>query len=373
MTAGVSIMVKMQLRYIVEDVDRHGNVRVYFRRPNWPKVRMTGPIGSAEFLSEYNKLVALETPPQQPASGPARSKVGTLRWLIECYFAAPEFRLELAPRTQYVRRNLLEHCCQERIAPGVPEMFADMPVNRISPKSIRVLRDRKAATPGAANERLKAMRQLLKWALETGMSGLAANHALLVPYMRTDGDGWHSWTVDEVEQYEARHPIGTKARMALDLLLYTGVRRSDVILLGRQHVRDHVLRFTATKGRRRNPVHMELPVLPVLELSISATTERGDLTFLITKWGKPHSHGGFGNWFRRRCEEAGLPANCSAHGLRKAGAVRAAENGATANELMAIFGWATIREAERYTKAADRRRLARGGMAHLSRPERTGT
>ena len=45
------------------------------------------------------------------------------------------------------------------------------------------------------------------------------------------------------------------------------------------------------------------------------------------------------------------------HGLRKAGASIAAENGAAEHQLMAIFGWATSKEAERYTKAA-RKKIA---------------
>jgi len=90
------------------------------------------------------------------------------------------------------------------------------------------------------------------------------------------------------------------------------------------------------------------------------------MTFLVTKFGKPFTAPGFGNWFRRRCDEAGLP-HCSAHGLRKAGASIAAENGATENQLMAIFGWETTKEAARYTKAARQKKMARDAMPKLLR------
>jgi integrase len=171
--------------------------------------------------------------------------------------------------------------------------------------------------------------------------------------------------VEEVEQYEKRHPVGTTARLALALLLYTGQRRSDVVLFGKQHVRNGWLRFTQQKNRNRNPITLELPVLPALQ-EIIAASRTGDLTFLATEHGQPFTANGFGNKMRQWCDEAGLP-ECTAHGLRKVGAVIAAENGATAHQLMSIFGWLTLKEAERYTRAAGQKRLAAGAMPLLER------
>jgi hypothetical protein len=108
-------------------------------------------------------------------------------------------------------------------------------------------------------------------------------------------------------------------------------------------------------------------MLPVLQ-SILDASPTGDLTYLITEQGKPFTAPGFGGWFRQQCDEAGLP-HCSAHGLRKAGASIAAENGASPHQLMAIFGWLTLKEAERYTQAARRKRMARDGMGFLVRRE----
>jgi integrase len=155
----------------------------------------------------------------------------------------------------------------------------------------------------------------------------------------------------EVEEYENHHRIGSTARLALALLLYTGQRRSDVVLFGRQHVRHGSLRFTQQKNRNRKPITLELPILPVLQTIIDAT-KTGDLTFLVNDYGQPFTGNGFGNKMRQWCNEAGLP-HCTSHGLRKTGAVIEAENGATAHELMSIFGWLTLKEAERHTRAAE--------------------
>lgn len=159
---------------------------------------------------------------------------------------------------------------------------------------------------------------------------------------------------------------GTTARLALALLLYTGQRRSDVPRLGRQHVtKKNWLRFTQFKNRNRNPTTLEIPIIPALQQELAAAPA-GDLTFLVTAHGRPFSIAGFGNKMRQWCDEAGLP-HCSAHGLRKAGAVRAAENGATAHQLQAIFGWKTLSEAQRYTQAAEQKRLPGDAMGLLAR------
>jgi integrase len=83
----------------------------------------------------------------------------------------------------------------------------------------------------------------------------------------------------------------------------------------------------------------------------------------VNEFGRAFTDAGFGNKFRQWCDEAGLD-HCSAHGLRKAGATIAAENGASSRQLMAIFGWDSIKMAEHYSRAADQERLAESAM-HL--------
>ena len=123
------------------------------------------------------------------------------------------------------------------------------------------------------------------------------------------------------------------------------------------------------KGRNSSPVDLTIPILPGLE-EIVAKSPCGDLTFLVTAFGKGFTHAGFSNWFRDRCNEAGL-RHCSAHGVRKAGATIAAGQGATSRQLMAIFGWKKIAWAEIYTKAAEQKRMAGQGMNALIMPGQT--
>src|SRR5262249_39641163 len=150
--------------------------------------------------------------------------------------------------------------------------------------------------------------------IEEEVGNLSANPARDVARLRPKRlGGHHSWTPEEVNQFEQRHPLGTKAHLALSLLIYTGVRRSDVVALGRQHVRAGWLKFTAHKNRNKKPVTIEIPVLPILA-EIIAASPTGDLNFLETDYGQPFTANGFGGKFKQWCREAGLP-HCSAHGL----------------------------------------------------------
>lgn len=250
----------------------------------------------------------------------------------------------------------------EPVYPGATEIFRDFPLHRLAPKAMRVLRDRKVGKPGAANGRVRALRGNFEWATsdEDGEPILSENPCRGLSYVRTGSGGHHTWTDEEVRRFEDRHPIGSKARLAMALMLYTGFRKSDLVELGRQHIRDGWIRKQQFKGRRRRRVMLEIPVLPELA-KIIAAGPCGEMTLLVTEYGQPFTANGFGNWFRDRCDEADLP-HCTSHGLRKAGATRAAENGATAHQLMAIFSWLSLKEAERYTQAAERRRMAGAAM-----------
>jgi integrase len=146
------------------------------------------------------------------------------------------------------------------------------------------------------------------------------------------------------------------------LLLYTAQRRSDVVKLGRQHIRSGVLHLRQQKTGRS----LEIPVHPALQTILDVTAS-GHLTFLTTQAGKPFTPAGFTNWFRDRCNEAGLPRGTSAHGLRKAACRRLAEAGCSANLIAAVSGHRSLREVQRYTEAADQARMARSAMETITR------
>lgn len=340
------------LKHVIEDMDRHGNVRLYIRRKGQKKIRLKNQPGTMEFLKEYYAALkgeALEEKENRPQI--ERPEKGTLRWLCAQYYQAAEYK-RLSDRTKTVRRGILEKFCKRD---------GKKPYALLEARHVRKRRDEISDTPEAANGMIKALRQLFNFAVEYDLAD--RNVVKDVPYLKSGSEGFHAWTIEEVRKFEERHPVGTKARLALALMLYTGQRRSDIVALGPQHVKDGWLTFTQVKNRSRKPVTLSIPVLPELK-AVMDKTKVGNLAFIVTEFGKPFTSNGFGNWFRKRCDEAKLP-HCTAHGLRKAGAAIAAENGATEKQLMAIFGWSTMKEAARYTKTARQKVLAASGMKLL--------
>jgi integrase/recombinase XerD len=339
---------KIRLRYLSEDIDRYGNVRCYVRLPGRPKVRLRSMPGTEDFMREYHAaLAASETSPRQTRSV-AR---GSFRYVCIAYFGSSAFT-RLDPSTQSWQRRALDRICEQN---------GDKPVAMLQQKHVRKLRDELMDTPGAAKHRLKALRSLFRWAVED-------DHAPHDPTMGVKmiayvTKGFHSWSLDEVHQYEERHPIGTKARLAFAILLYTSWRREDAVRLGPQHVRDGRIKYRQAKNEHRSPIDMDIPLHPDLAAAIAAAPP-SHLTFLVTEYGKPHTANGFGNAFKDWCRQANLP-HCSAHGLRKATAARLAERGATPHEIMAITGHRTLEEVERYTRAARQAGLADSAMAKL--------
>jgi integrase len=330
-------------RYVHSYIDRHGRPRFYFRRKGFNKGPLPGLPWSPEFMATYETAMA-----GQPMHiGSKKVKPGTMRGLAVFYFNSIAFR-SMAPSTQSVYRNIIDRFCEEKGATGVT--YGDMPAAGMRREHIVKLMAARAAKPDSANGLRKVLRAMMKHAVEIEMC--KDDPTRDIKPIKVKSDGFHSWSEAEIEQFEATHPIGTKARLAFALLLYTGQRRSDVVTMGRQHVRDGYIHVRQQKTR----TELDIPIMPELS-AIIADTLKDNLTFLVTQFGKPFTAAGFGNWFRQQCNEAGLP-HCSAHGLRKAASRRLAELGCTVHEIASITGHASLREVQRYTKGADQKRLA---------------
>ena len=208
------------------------------------------------------------------------------------------------------------------------------------------------------------MRGLFRWAVKAQL--VKVNPAIGVENPQTKkGSGFIAWTEDDVAAYEQRWPIGTRQRVWLDVLLYTGLRRGDAVRLGRPHIRDGIATLRTEKSQ--GEVTVTLPILPVLAETL-AVGPSGDLTFIAGARGQPLTKESFGNEFREACRKARVPG--SAHGVRKIAATRAANAGATVAQLEAIFGWSGGRMASHYTKSADRKRLALEAMSKLANEKR---
>ena len=337
-------MSKIRLRYVQAWVDHDGRAHHYFRRHGFPLTRLPGLPGSTEFLAAYQAAFA-STP--EPV-GADRSKAGSVAAAIAGYYASPEFHKNLAPSSQAVRRAVLEAFRRDH---------GDLQIAAMPRKFIAALLD--AMTPTTARNWFKAIRALTDHCIKVGM--LKDDPTLGIRPRPIKGDGFHTWTEDEIAAFEAKHAIGTRERLALALGLYSGQRRGDVIRMGRQHVRGSVLTVT----QQKTGATLAIPVLPELQ-AVLDHAPADQLTFLTTARGKPFDGQGFTMWFAKACAKAGLGAQCTFHGLRKAACRRLAEADCTVHQIAAISGHASLKEVERYTKAADQARLAQAAMARTA-------
>jgi integrase len=322
-------------------VDRSENItRYYVRLPGKPKIRIAGEPGSEEFMVAYRSAIAGETPTMVHRPAPATFAPRTLGRAVLDYYTSGAYEA-LGESRKRSRRLILNK---------IVDASGHEPVRLITKAAIQKGMDRRRTTPAGANEFLKSMRAVFDYLVK--VDELKENPAKLVPYNAISTSGFHTWTIDEVSQFVDHHKPSSKAVLALALLLFTGQRRGDVIKMGPQHVSNGSMRLR----RGKNGLEGTIPILPALQAVIDAT-EIGHLTYLVTAFGKPFSDAGIGNWFRDRCDEAGL-RHCSAHGLRKAGARIAADLGATDEQLMALFGWKCRRQVSTYTRGANQKKLA---------------
>jgi len=332
-------------KHLHKEITRHGAVIWYVRMGKGPRIRLKSSFGSPEFDSEYQ--AALQGKQALPVkSGPGK---GSLAWLITQYRGTAEWT-NYQPSTRKQRENIFLH---------IIDKSGHVDFEKITRKAIADGVNRRKATPAAARNFLKTMRSLFAW----------AKSAQLIETNPTDGveakapktEGFKIWSEQDCEKFEAYWQIGTRERLAYDLLLYTGLRRGDAVRLGKQHVRDGIATIRMEKTNQLVSFRMMPPLLESI-----AASPCGDLSFIAGVHGHPMVKESFGTWFRETCRAAGVSG--SAHGLRKAGATRAAESGATAHELMAMFGWSDLKTAEIYTRRADRIRLSLAGSDKLKFP-----
>lgn len=317
--------------------DRHGKRRVRFRKSGFT-VYLSGTPWSEDFMRQY--AAAFDGVKEQAEVGADRTKPGSFNALCVSYYRSPEFR-DLKPSTQVMRRNIIE---KFRLAHG------DKPMNGLGVAHIKDIIGAKADTPEAANNLLKVLRVILGYAVSVGM--IASNPAAAVKKYRSRSEGFHSWSEDEIAQFEERHEIGSRTRLAFALLLYTAQRRSDVVRMGWQHVQGDTIAVRQDK----TGTALLIPIHPELATAL-ASVPRTNLTFLMTEKGAPFTSAGFGNWFRDQCNLAGL-SHCTAHGLRKAAATRLANAGCSSDQIKAITGHKSLSEVAHYTRAADQQRFA---------------
>ena len=347
-------MIKTTLKGCVYDPDPNGNERYYVRKTGHKKIRIRETFKDSrgqitqEFMNAYFEALEVLSGKRTPAKTP-REK--TFYWLVDQYYRSPKFK-GFDQLTQADKRSVLDRFCQTA---------GDLPFAALRKEDVEASQDKRRATPGAADKLVKYLRSLFVWAIEKKLATF--NPAVGIAKIN-ETEGWHTWTPAEVDIYRGHHKIGTKARLALELMLNVGARISDASRIGRQHETDGWLNFVAWKNRnRKSRKIIQCPITPELAEALAASPT-GDMTYLVNDLGRPFTINGLGNKMRDWCDAAGLH-QCTAHGLRKAAAVILAESGVTAPELCALFGWSKLETAEIYIRQARQRTMIANAFTRL--------
>jgi integrase len=331
-------MAKIRLRYINQYVDRSGRLRTYFRHGT-KRGPLPGVVGSAEFMRAYEGYLSGD----KAATPTVKTIEGSFGRLITAYYGSRAFR-DLKQSSQKIYKYVLE---------PLAEKHGHRTIELNHRQALKLIEDIGATKPGMANLSKSVLQKVFKFAVATGL-------AETNPFLGIKGfkrGTHHTWTEGELRAFEAKWPLGTRQRLAYNLLLHTAQRVGDVCRMRRQDIVNGELHVI----QQKTGAELYLPIVPELERAMKAYPAKG-MTLIGKENGAPLTRAGLSELMREAIKEAGLPAKCVSHGLRKAALRRLAEAGKTEKQIAAVSGHKTLREIERYTAAADQRRLAKDAM-----------
>jgi integrase len=396
---------KKRFKYVKPEY-RGARLYWYFRR-HGERVRLSGDYGSPEFLTQYHELLGGK-------AGAALNAHGTVSGLIASHTSSLYWTEKIGDESRRMQMSVLKRFGRDH---------GTMPVRPLSKVNIEKMM---ALLPTLYAQRnwLIGIKPLMAHAVKLGWIEKNPCDGIRVDLPKSEG--FAAWEDHQIEAYRARHAVGTMARLALELLLNTMARSGDAIKLGPRNKWNNKLRFTPrkTEGEELCP-KVVLPVLPELEACIDAMpditgyrgkrlgrrpredqfTNRGQQeletatvsgqsktdaqpataggglsssgtwrsrtqtatpTYLKNSEGQPFSSNVWARHFANWCKEAGLPDEYRAHGLRKAGMLKLVHAGATAPEIAACSGHASLAMVQKYIEARNKELLAERGMARLS-------
>jgi len=322
--------------------DRHGRTRFRYRSKG-ADCYLPGPYGSTAFVAAYD--AAREgTRHQVKSTTPA----GTLAWLVEQYLGGLRFKNLSVSRKRSIRGEL----------DWLREVAGKYAYSRIEVRHVEAIMAKKTG-PQAANTVKKNLSMLFNYAAKK-LGYLGTNPARHADKLKVNRHGYHTWTEAELDRFLTLYGPGTKARLVALLAVNTGMSRQDLTRAGWQNVKAGQI----TYRRGKTDVGADLPIMP--ELAEALHQIPTDRLLFLTHGARhlPYKPETLGNWFRETCKAAGVPG--SLHGLRKAGATRLANAGATPDEIRAFLAHETNAQGAAYTRTADRARLADSGLAKVT-------
>lgn len=382
---------------------------LYYQRPDrfgGKMKRIKAEIGTAEFWQAYSNLEDRREPPADPKKS-SRGLANSFRAVADIYFELEGSKLD--PLVYRHKELALQAFC-EHIEPtdvtrtklghwGIAD-FEEPDITRY----LNLIE--KAHGTGRANYHLSHVRPLFRWACRKGWRKSISPCYGMKDLLYKDASGKtilpHVWTEVQLQAFRDFWPIGTKPRLAFDLIYWTWIRRSDVVRLGPDHIKTGLLRFCEHKGRgSEEPKNHVWPIPPELKESIDrylATYQRHEVqdvrcrgVFLTyvgngqqkaglrgrrelpyfdskgrTRWFSKH----FAEWVAAVVDKDGnrlLPDECTPHGIRRAAPTEAVHRGDDPHAIRAQLGHTTLAQTMKYIKTANDDLLVAERMAKRQR------
>lgn len=337
-------------KYVRCYTDHQGKERIYYRKSGQPEVSLRGPVFSEVFWIDYREAQGGHKPRAKTVVTSATN--GTFNDLIACYYKSSAFTT-LAQSTRTTYRGQIEK---------FREAHGSKPVSALQAKHIDAILGALAETSTAQAHKLRKrlstlMRLAVKW------DYVSVNPMLNAERIKHKTRGYETWSEQDIEAFRGYWAEGTAQRLAFELLLYTGLRRSDVVRLCRTHIQSNFIVITTKKSQEA--VELNIPIHPAFRTLLGSIRHNHDY-LIITEYGEPRSAKGFTGWISKAAKTAGLPPRRSPHGLRKAACRRLAEAGCSALEIMSITGHNNIKEIETYCAEVNKKRLAQSAITKLA-------
>jgi integrase len=341
---------------------KSGKKRIRVRAEGQPnrKIRLNVGMDHPKFSEHYwsaRNGIELEYEPETTA---VRQSI---QWLTDKYLIHLERMVDArqsAAATLRQRKSLLHRLCQHQTENG--DSYGEMSLNAPTAAFVKA-RDARAATPAEADNMMKAARAMYTWACDAGHAEV--NPVVGIKKIHRSKGGATPWTPDDLRKFKKAHSLGTMAHLALTLHMFTAARSNDAIWLGRnQEFESHGAKWLGWQPQKRGAAYVEIPMADPLRAAIAAVARIGD-AYILGDHGRPFKNpDSYRNWFRKRCDEAGLEGR-SSHGVRKALAELLAEEGCSEHQIMAVLSHTQPSTSAIYTKGAERRAMAAEAMRSI--------
>jgi len=347
--------------HLLQTTNRHGNIRYMFhRRPDGRRIKIKGEPGHPAFEARYDFLVrGGDRIEELDRASIDRQREGERPELVRELTRLHERHLDKQVAQGVLSASTSGHYA--RFTRRFADEFGDVPLHTITDAHLIQILDMWSETANAYNNALRSLKHLFAYAASSWT--LRPNPAAMIAKKEVATDGFAPWSEDDLKRYFKHHQLGTKAHLAMMLLMRVAPRISDLVRLGPKHIIEiGGERYLQFKPQKTKSVTVTVPITADLQEAFDATAT-GEETFLVTAYGKPHSAKAFCSNIARWRREAGITEQLSAHGMRKTVGINLAENGATEYQLMAALGHTTPKVTEVYTRPVKRRNLAIAAVA----------